>query len=156
MLELRDYAKGQNNITWAETISLEKHLIGPGSTNLVSITLGYWDISLLKDYYIDGQNTRLIFFEKISTGRKKKVPQITTRGWVFWTMIFYNSKKFTSRSILWGVKLYFEFTRNWSLSCSNTVILWQLTWNYRFWLLLTTISGQDSEFAKFWPRSLTM
>ena len=25
--------------------------------------------------------------------------QITPRGWIFWTMIFYNLKKFTSRSI---------------------------------------------------------
>ena len=29
----------------------------------------------------------------------KKAPQITPWGWIFWTMIFYNLKKFTSRSI---------------------------------------------------------
>jgi hypothetical protein len=46
--------------------------------------------ALCKDYYIDGQNTPLIFFEKISTGGGKKTPQITPRGWIFWTMIFYN------------------------------------------------------------------
>ena len=53
-----------------------------------------------KDYYTDGQNTQLTFFEKKkSTGGGKKAPQITHRGWIFWTMIFYNLKKFTSRSI---------------------------------------------------------
>ena len=54
---------------------------------------------LVKDYYIDGQNTQLIFFEKMSTWGGKQGPQITSRGWIFWTMIFYNLKKFTSRSI---------------------------------------------------------
>ena len=38
-------------------------------------------------------------FFKITTGGGKKAPQITPRGWIFWTMIFYNLKKFTSRSI---------------------------------------------------------
>ena len=37
------------------------------------------------------------------------------------------------------VKLYFEFTRSWSLSCSNIAIFWQITWNYKFGPL-TTIS----------------
>ena len=32
-----------------------------------------------------------------------------------------------------------EFTRSWSLSCSNMAIFGQITWNYRFWPL-TTIS----------------
>ena len=44
-------------------------------------------LTLGKDYYIDGQNTELIFF--ISTGGGKKAPQITPRGWIFWTIIFY-------------------------------------------------------------------
>jgi hypothetical protein len=44
-------------------------------------------VAKLKDYYIDGQNTQM------------KAPQITPRWWIFWTMIFYNPKKFTSRSI---------------------------------------------------------
>jgi hypothetical protein len=52
----------------------------------------------IKDYY-DGQNTQLIIFEKMFTGGGKKAPQITPQGRVFWTMIFYNLKKFTSRSI---------------------------------------------------------
>ena len=55
--------------------------------------------ALGKDYYIDGRNTQLISFEKMSTGGGKKVPQITPWGWIFWTMIFYHLKKFTSRSI---------------------------------------------------------
>jgi hypothetical protein len=33
-----------------------------------------------KDYFIDGQNTQLIFFEKISTGGGKLGPQIIHRG----------------------------------------------------------------------------
>ena len=75
----------------------------------------------------------------ITTGGGEKAPQITPRGWIFRTMIFYNLKKFTSKSIQWGVKLYFEFTRSWSLSWSIIAIFWQITWNYRFWPL-TTIS----------------
>ena len=51
-------------------------------------------LTLAKDYYIDGQN-----IEKMSTGRGKQGPQITPQGWIFWTMIFYNLKKFTPRSI---------------------------------------------------------
>ena len=47
--------------------------------------------------YIDGQNTQLIFL--ITNGGGKNAQQITSWGWIFWTMIFYNLKKFTSRSI---------------------------------------------------------
>ena len=43
-----------------------------------------------KDYYIDERNTQMISFEKMSTGGGKKAPQITPRGWIFWTMIYYN------------------------------------------------------------------
>jgi hypothetical protein len=32
------------------------------------------------------------FFEKMSTGGEKKAPTITPRGWIFWTIIFYNLK----------------------------------------------------------------
>ena len=94
--------------------------------------------------------------------RLKFGTKITPWGWIFWTMTFFNLKKFTSRSILWRVKLYFESTkekdcfqsgiflhfwafvvrynfRSWSLSCSNTVFFGQITRNYRFWHL-TTIS----------------
>ena len=52
-----------------------------------------------KDYYIDGQNTQMIFLFKMTTGGGKKAPQITPWRWIFWTMIFYNLKKFTLRSI---------------------------------------------------------
>ena len=34
-----------------------------------------------------------------NSGGGKKAPQITPRVWDFWTMIFYNLKKLTSRSI---------------------------------------------------------
>ena len=65
--------------------------IVPGNLNL--------DLTYCKDYYIDKQNTQLIFFEKMTTGGGIKAPQITPRGWIFWTMIFNNLKKFISRSI---------------------------------------------------------
>ena len=55
------------------------------------------DLALGKDYYIDRQNTRLIL-KKNPLGEGSKVPNYTL-GWVFWIMIFYNLKKFTSRSI---------------------------------------------------------
>ena len=59
-----------------------------------------WFIRCLsKDYYIDGQNTQLIFFEKYTTGGGKKAPKLHRGGGIFWTMIFYNLKKITSRSI---------------------------------------------------------
>ena len=69
--------------------------------------------------------------------------QITPWGCIYWTLIFYNLKKLTSRSILWEVKLSFEFTRSWSLSCSNIAIfkkLQILAYNLRI--------GQNSEFAR--------
>ena len=49
-----------------------------------------------KDYYIA---TQLIYFYQISTGGGKKAPQITPWGWIFWTMIFLDLEKITSRSI---------------------------------------------------------
>ena len=52
------------------------------------------------------------FLKKLPLGEGKGAPQITPRWWIFWTMIFYNLKKFTSRFIQWGVYLYFEFTRS--------------------------------------------
>ena len=63
---------------------------------------------------------------------RKKGPQITPPGFIFWIMIFYNLKKFRSRSIYWGVKLYFEFSRSWSMRCANAGMFWQITGNYRF------------------------
>ena len=50
--------------------------------------------------------------------------QITPWGWIFWTLLFYNFKKFTSRSIWWEVKLFCEITRSWSLSYSNIAIFY--------------------------------
>ena len=44
-----------------------------------------------KDYYIDGQNTQLIFLKKCSLGEGSKAPKLQ-RGWIFWTMIFYSLK----------------------------------------------------------------
>ena len=33
-------------------------------------------VNLTKNYYIDGQNTQPIFFEKITTGGGKKAPKL--------------------------------------------------------------------------------
>ena len=47
----------------------------------------------------NGWNTRPIpIFWIFHLGDKEGI-QITTQGWIFWTMTFYNLKKFTSRSI---------------------------------------------------------
>ena len=40
-------------------------------------------VELAKDYYIDGQNTQQIFFEKMSTWGGKQGPQITPRWLIF-------------------------------------------------------------------------
>ena len=76
---------------------------GAGSIVFISSIGGFHPIPVsdflnyFKDYYIDGQNTQLIFFFQIST--REKGPQITPRWWIFWTMIFYNLQNFTSRCI---------------------------------------------------------
>jgi hypothetical protein len=41
----------------------------------------------------------MIYFEENVNWGREKGPQITPLGWIFWTMIFYDLKKFTSRSI---------------------------------------------------------
>ena len=46
--------------------------IVPGNLNL--------DLTYCKDYYIDGQNTQLIFFEKMSTGGGKRAPSNFNQG----------------------------------------------------------------------------
>ena len=78
-------------------------------------------------WYLDG--TAVNFFSWSAHMRRKLWTQITSMGWIFWNMISYNVTKFKSRSIKWGVKLYFEFTRSWSLSCPNIAIFWQITRN---------------------------
>ena len=98
-----------------------------------------------------GQLSRHFFFWQVTSLRGRTWDPNTPRRWIFWTMIFYILKKIES-----GVKLYFEFTKNWSLSCSKIAIFWQITRNHRFWLL-TTFSEyiwQDCEFVKFYIRLL--
>ena len=101
------------------------------------IYLNFW--ALMQGLLYRWTEPSVDFFWKNDHWVREKGPPNYTPGWSFWNMIFYNLKKFTSRSIQWGVKLYFEYTRCWSLSCSNTVISWQKSWNDRFWPL-TTIS----------------
>ena len=52
-----------------------------------------------KDYYIDGLHTLTAKIGTMSAEGGPLGTQITAPGWIFWTMIFYNLKKFTSRSI---------------------------------------------------------
>ena len=48
------------------------------------------DVDLGKDYYIDGQNTQLIFFEKKNQLEEGKGPPNHTKRVDFLTMFFYN------------------------------------------------------------------
>jgi hypothetical protein len=50
------------------------------STNFQSVKK---ELILTKDYYIDGQNTQLICFEKMSTGGGKRAPKLHPRGVFF-------------------------------------------------------------------------
>ena len=55
------------------------------------------------------------------------------------------------------VKLYFEFTKSWLLSCSNMAIAHFLTNSLKLQILASCNNlrrEQDSEFAKFWPMAL--
>ena len=51
------------------------------------------------DFLIDGRRIGLFGGARITTGWLELGTQITPQGWIFWTMIFYNLKKFTSISI---------------------------------------------------------
>ena len=86
----------------SERLDLQENLISnQGSKSVAEHTpqVRILNIRLTKDYYIDGQNTQLIIFEIMTTEGVKMPTQITPLGWIFWTMIFYNLKKFRSRSI---------------------------------------------------------
>ena len=104
--------------------------------------------TLDKDYYTDGQNTQLIFKKRMTTEGVKMPPQITPRGWIFWTIIFYNLKK--SHKGLSNEGSNFILAHKKLLSYSNIGIF--LT-NYLKLEMLASYNnlkiGQDSEFAKF-------
>ena len=76
----------------------------------------------------------------MTTEGVKMPPQITPRGWIFWTMIFYNLKKFRSRSIKWGVKLYFELVME--LLLTNIRICWQTQYSYVLTVFLSISFNQ--------------
>ena len=76
---------------------------------------------------MDRTLSRFSFF-KFLLGEGKRPPKLHPGGGFFKRWSFKIVK--TSQR---GVKLYVEFTRSWSLSCSNTAIFWQITWNHRFW-----------------------
>ena len=88
-----------------------------------------------------------IFFSWFSHVRREPWTHITPWGWIFWTIIFYNLKNLIQDLSNEGSNFILS-----SLEVGHWVF-WQITRNYRSWLLRI---GQDSEFAKFWPRALTM
>ena len=47
---------------------------------------------LYTDFLIDGRRIGLFRGARITTGWLELGTQITPRGWIFWTMIFYNLK----------------------------------------------------------------
>ena len=73
---------------------LKEHLVLPFNWGF-TIALYNQD----KDYCIDGLHTLVAKIGTMSVGGGNLGTQITPQGWIFWTMIFYNLKKFTSRSI---------------------------------------------------------
>ena len=50
-----------------------------------------------KDYFIDGQNTRLIFFLKVSKGEGSKALKLHPEGGIFGPWSFIILQKFTSK-----------------------------------------------------------
>ena len=84
--------------------------------------------------YMDG--TAVILLADLSTWGLSLGPKL--QGWIFWTMTISNLKKFTSRSIYWGVKLYLESTG----SYSSTALSWQIT-DFGF-------SQQSQNWVRFW------
>ena len=67
-------------------------------------------------------------------------------GWglIFWTMSFYNSKKFISRSFQWGVENFFEFTVTCFLSWSKMNIF-----GFRLWLVWVEARDQKKQSSEF-------
>ena len=72
------------------------------------IYLNFW--ALMQGLLYRWTEPSVDFFWKNDHWVREKGPPNYTPGWSFWNMTFYNLKKFTSRSIQWGVILIFEFT----------------------------------------------
>ena len=87
LLETLGNTKAQNYIFWEDN-KLWKHLP-------IFLTL-----YLLMDIFIPDSYVVILFSDKWTTwGGGILGTQITPQGWIFWTIIFHNLKKFTSRSI---------------------------------------------------------
>ena len=56
-------------------------------------------LTLYMGFFIYMNGTAVNCFTWSAHMRLKFVTKITPQGWIFWTMIFYHLKKFTSRSI---------------------------------------------------------
>ena len=114
------------------------------------------NLTLGKNYCIDGQNTQLIFFEKWPLGEGKCPPKLHPRGGFFgpWSFItLKNSHQDLSNERSNFTKEFLE-VGHWALKHSHFLT------NYLKLQILASYNnlriGQDSEFAKFWPRALTM
>ena len=75
-----------------------------------------------------------------------------TPGGLFGPRLFIILNFYINIYLLWEVKLYFESTWRWSLSCSNILLT-----NCLKLQILASYNNlrirHDSEFAKFWPRA---
>ena len=106
--------------------------------------------------YIDGQNTQLIFFQKLPLGEGKWPPKLHPGGGFFgpWSFItLKNSHQDLSNERSNFTKEFLE-VGHWALKHSHFLT------NYLKLQILASYYnlriGQDSEFAKSWPRALTM
>ena len=68
---------GQHSVCSAQIIPCDCERVG-FAVLLCTIAVG-----LVKDYYIDGQNTQLILFEKMTTEGGKKAPKLHPAGGFF-------------------------------------------------------------------------
>ena len=69
----------------------------PPSKNSSNASLINWKAAGLRQglLYRWTEHSADFFLKKLPLGEGKRPPQITPQGWIFWTMIFYNLKKFT-------------------------------------------------------------
>ena len=75
VVQEQDYKTASENAKFAKTV-LKAFLADTCAGQHVKVNLG-------KDYYIDGQNTQLICFEKITTEGGKGHPKLHPRGGFF-------------------------------------------------------------------------
>ena len=113
-------------------------------------------VSYSKDYYIDGQNIQLIFFQKLPLREGKWPPKLHPGGGFFgpWSFITLKNSHQDLSNERSNFTKEFLAVGHWALKHSHFLT------NYLKLQILASYNnlriGQDSEFAKFWPRPLTM